>query len=164
MFSKLQNRGIIMNEKNNERAKKMSFASIYPLYVEKVVRKNRTQEELDAVLSWLTGYTQKGLIEQINKGATLTEFIEASPLFTPKAHLITGVICGIRVEEMTDPLMQKSPVEVKFINKVSKYKEPFRSIYFKLHEIIMSDRLDLQPSFMYGTSMKLTKRLKKNKE
>jgi|SRR5690606_11535573 len=122
MFSKLQNRGIIMNEKNNERAKKMSFASIYPLYVEKVVRKNRTQEELDAVLSWLTGYTQKGLIEQINKGATLTEFIEASPLFTPKAHLITGVICGIRVEEMTDPLMQKIRYMDKVVDELAKGK------------------------------------------
>lgn len=111
-----------MNEKNNERAKKMSFASIYPLYVEKVVRKNRTQEELDAVLSWLTGYTQKGLIEQINKGATLTEFIEASPLFTPKAHLITGVICGIRVEEMTDPLMQKIRYMDKVVDELAKGK------------------------------------------
>jgi|SRR5690606_17400777 len=103
-----------MNDKNNERAKKMSFASIYPLYIDKVTRKNRTQEELDQVLCWLTGYTKKGLIDQIEKGVTLTQFFEEAPLFTPKAHLITGVICGIRVEEMTDPLMQK----IRYMDKV----------------------------------------------
>lgn len=100
--------------KSNERVYKMSFARIYPLYITKIERKGRTKAELDEVLRWLTGYTQKGLESQIKKEADLQTFFAKAPKLNPARPLITGVICGVRIEEITDPLMR----EVRYMDKV----------------------------------------------
>jgi len=90
-----------------------SFASIYPLYIAKVERKGRTKAELDEVIEWLTGFDDAALQHQIDEGATLTDFF-ADARMNPAAGLITGVICGVRVEEIEDPLMQK----IRYLDKV----------------------------------------------
>lgn len=90
----------------NQRVFKMTFASVYPLYVDKVVRKGRTEEELREVISWLTGFDGAGIDEQIATETTFEQFFERAQL-TPAASLITGVICGVKVQEIEDPLMQK---------------------------------------------------------
>ncbi|HKX24162.1 MAG TPA: DUF2200 domain-containing protein [Candidatus Saccharimonadales bacterium] len=92
---------------------RISFASVYPLYIEKVEKKGRTKAELDKVLCWLTGYSQTQLETQIAKQVTLeTFFAEAKP--NPSRRLITGMICGVRVEEIEEPLMQ----EIRYMDKV----------------------------------------------
>lgn len=92
----------------------MSFASIYPLYKTKVEKKGRTKEELDKVLRWLTGYTQKGLESQIAKKTTLEAFFGKAPQLNADRKLITGVICGVRIEEIVEPLMK----EIRYMDKV----------------------------------------------
>lgn len=101
----------------------MSFASIYPLYVTKVMKKNRTQEELDTVLMWLTGYSESGLLEQIERKTTLKEFFAEVPELNPNVGLIKGVICGYRVEEIEDPLMQKIRYMDKLVDELAKGKK-----------------------------------------
>ncbi len=91
----------------NHRIFTTSFTSVYPHYVTKAERKGRTKEELDEVLRWLTGYTKAGLAKQIEKRTSMREFFEKAPKLNPNASLITGVVCGIRVENIEDPLMQK---------------------------------------------------------
>lgn len=85
----------------------MPFAKIYPLYVRKAEKKGRTREEVDTVICWLTGYDKEGLQEQINRGVDFETFFAEAPEINPNAHKITGVICGVRVEEIDDPMMQK---------------------------------------------------------
>jgi hypothetical protein len=85
----------------------MSFASIYPLYVKKVERKGRTAEEVDAVIAWLTGYAGKSLQRAIDSKVDLETFFAEAPRMNSNAELITGVVCGVRVEDVDDPLMQK---------------------------------------------------------
>jgi len=92
---------------------KMTFASVYPHYVTKVERKGRTQEELHQVIEWLTGYDEKKLQELINKKVTFEEFFQQATL-NPNAHLITGVICGYRIEDIENPLTQ----QVRYLDKV----------------------------------------------
>ncbi len=84
----------------------MSFASVYPLYVAKVERKGRTQAELDEVIAWLTGFDAAALARHIDAGTTLEEFFADAHL-NPDAALITGTVCGVRVQDVDDPLMQK---------------------------------------------------------
>lgn len=84
----------------------MSFASVYPLYVAKVERKGRTQAELDEVIAWLTGFDAAALARHIDAGTTFEEFFEDARL-NPSATLITGTVCGVRVQDVDDPLMQK---------------------------------------------------------
>lgn len=84
----------------------MSFASVYPLYVAKVERKGRTQAELDEVIAWLTGFDAVALARHIEAGTTFEEFFEDARL-NPSATLITGTVCGVRVQDVDDPLMQK---------------------------------------------------------
>lgn len=91
----------------------MAFGKIYPLYVQKVERKGRTTAELDEVLCWFTGFDQEQLQHHVEAGTTLREFFDAAPL-NPNASLITGVVCGVRVENIEDPLMQK----IRFMDKV----------------------------------------------
>ena len=100
----------------------MPFASIYPLYVQKVARKGRSKEELDSVLQWLTGYDQAGLLAQIESGASLEAFFAQAPRMNPAAPLIKGLICGIRVEEIEDPLMQKIRWMDKLVDELAKGK------------------------------------------
>lgn len=98
----------------------ISFASIYPLYVEKVERKGRSTDELDQVISWLTGYDSAGLGTAIASGIDLETFFTQAPAFNPNAALIKGVICGHRVEEIEDPLMQKIRYLDKLVDELAK--------------------------------------------
>jgi hypothetical protein len=98
------------------------FANIYPLYVQKAEGKNRTKEEVDQVLRWLTGYTQAGLKKQIERENDLETFFAQAPAINPNSSLIKGVVCGIRVEEIEDPLMQKIRYMDKLIDELAKGK------------------------------------------
>ena len=101
----------------------MSFAGVYPHYVKKAETKGRTKEELDEVIRWLTGYTKAGLAKQIDKRTSFREFFEKAPKFNPNAALIKGVVCGIRVEDIEDPLMQKIRYLDKLIDELAKGKK-----------------------------------------
>ena len=111
-----------MNNKNNERVFGYTFASIYPMYIEKAERKNRTKKEVDQVICWLTGYTQAGLQQQIKKGNDLKTFFAQAPAMNPNASLITGVVCGVRVQEIEDPLMKKIRYLDKLVDELAKGK------------------------------------------
>jgi len=101
----------------------MSFASIYPLYVKKVEKKSRTKEELDQVISWLTGYDAAGLEKVIADKIDLQTFFARAPAMNPKASLIKGLICGYRVEEIEDPLMQQIRYMDKLVDELAKGKK-----------------------------------------
>ena len=113
-----------MNNSNthNQRIAKMTFASIYPMYLEKVEKKGRTKEELHQVIEWLTDFDKKKLQELIKEEATFETFFERASL-NPNAHLITGVICGYRVEEIEDPLTQKARYLDKLVDELAKGKK-----------------------------------------
>jgi hypothetical protein len=106
---------------NNTRVYKISFAGVYPMYVQKVEKKGRTKEELDTVLCWLTGYTEKTLQKQIEKKVDLETFFAEAKL-NPNASKITGVICGYRIEEIEDPLMKKIRYMDKLVDELAKGK------------------------------------------
>jgi hypothetical protein len=97
----------------------MTFASIYPMYIEKVEKKGRTKEELHQVIEWLTDFDTKKLQELINENATFETFFQQASL-NPNAHLITGVICGYRVEEIKDPLTQQVRYLDKLVDELAK--------------------------------------------
>lgn len=99
-----------------------AFAKVYPLYVQKAERKNRTKAEVDEVIRWLTGYDQAGLEQQIEQSATIKQFFAQAPAWHPNAALIKGVVCGVRVEEVEDPLMQKIRYLDKLIDELAKGK------------------------------------------
>jgi len=101
----------------------MPFARIYPLYVEKVERKGRTTAELDEVIRWLTGYDEAGLARAIDEGVDLETFFAQAPAMNPNASLITGVICGVRVEEIADPLMQQVRWLDKLVDELARGKK-----------------------------------------
>jgi hypothetical protein len=101
---------------------KMPFAKVYPLYVQKAERKNRTKAEVDEIICWLTGYTQAGLKKQIAKESDFATFFEQAPAMHPNCSLIKGVVCGVRVEEVEDPLMQKIRYMDKLIDELAKGK------------------------------------------
>jgi len=100
----------------------MKFAKIYPLYVAKAERKNRTKEEVDQIICWLTGYDQAGLERQIDLENDIQTFFTEAPAIHPNSSLITGVVCGVRVEDITDPLMQKIRHLDKLIDELAKGK------------------------------------------
>jgi len=100
----------------------MAFAKVYPMYVQKAARKTRTKEEVDQIICWLTGYDQKGLDQQIEQGCDIETFFSQAPAFHPNSSLIKGVVCGIRVEEIEDPLMQKIRYLDKLIDELAKGK------------------------------------------
>jgi hypothetical protein len=108
--------------KQQHRIYSISFASVYPLYIAKVEKKGRKKAELDEVLRWLTGYSQKGLEAQIKKKTTLEAFFAEAPKLNPARTLITGVICGVRVEEIDDPLMQVIRYMDKLVDELAKGK------------------------------------------
>jgi hypothetical protein len=108
--------------KNDHRFAAMKFSKVYPLYVAKVVRKNRTQAEVDQVISWLTGYSPAEIQQQISKDSDFQTFFDEAPAFHPNSALITGVICGVRVEEITDSLVQKVRYLDKLIDELAKGK------------------------------------------
>ena len=98
----------------------MAFARVYPLYVQKAERKNRTKAEVDRIIRWLTGYDQAGLQLQIEQGNDLETFFAQAPAMNPDSALIKGVVCGVRVEEIDDPLMQRIRCLDKLIDELAK--------------------------------------------
>jgi hypothetical protein len=98
------------------------FAKVYPLYIQKAERKNRTKEEVDQIICWLTGYDQAGLQQQIEQENDLETFFAQAPGIHPNSALIKGVVCGVRVEEIEDPLMQKIRYLDKLIDELAKGK------------------------------------------
>lgn len=104
---------------HNERIANMTFASVYPLYVTKVEKKGRTKEELHEVIQWLTGFNEKKLQELIKEKVTFKTFFERATL-NPNAHLITGLICGYRVEEIENPLTQQARYLDKLVDELAK--------------------------------------------
>ena len=100
----------------------MPFAKVYPLYVQKAERKKRTKKEVDQIISWLTGYTQAGLQKQIKLESDFETFFAEAPALNPKRTLIKGVVCGVRVEEVEDPLMRKIRYLDKLIDELAKGK------------------------------------------
>ena len=111
-----------MNNKSNHRIFSMKIANVYPLYVQKAERKNRTKEEVDQTICWLTGYSQAGLRQQIKQGNDLEAFFAQAPAMNPNRSLIKGVVCGVRVEELDDPLMQNIRYLDKLIDELAKGK------------------------------------------
>ncbi len=107
---------------DNTRVFKMSFAGVYPHYINKVEKKGRTKEELDTVIFWLTGYNQKSLQKHIDKKTDFETFFAQAPQINPNASKITGVICGYRVEEIEDKLMQKIRYLDKLVDELAKGK------------------------------------------
>ena len=107
---------------DNTRAFKMTFASVYPLYIKKAERKGRAKEEVDTIIYWLTGYTPEGLQEQLNNKNSFETFFAQAPQLNPNVSKITGVICGYRVEEIEDKLMQKIRYLDKLVDELAKGK------------------------------------------
>lgn len=102
------------SKKPRHRIYTMIFAKVYPYYIAKAERKGRTKAEVDEIIRWLTGYTQKGLEAQLKRQADFETFFGQAPRKNPKRKLITGVICGVRIEEIEDPLMR----EVRYLDKL----------------------------------------------
>ncbi|THD32475.1 DUF2200 domain-containing protein [Flavobacterium lindanitolerans] len=107
---------------NNTRIYKMSFASVYPHYIQKVEKKGRTKEELDTVIFWLTGYDEKSLQQVIEQKTDFETFFAKAPQINPNVSKITGVICGYRVEDIEDKLMQQIRYLDKLVDELAKGK------------------------------------------
>lgn len=101
----------------------MSFARVYPLYVQKAERKGRTREEVDAVVAWLTGYSGEGLQRAIEAGVDLDTFFAQAPRMQPNADRVTGVVCGVRVETVEDPRMRQIRILDKLVDELAKGKK-----------------------------------------
>ena len=106
---------------HDERMAKMTFASVYPLYVAKIERKGRTKEELHQVIEWLTGFDEKKLQELINEQVTFETFFERATL-NPKASLITGLVCGYRIEEIENQITKQVRYLDKLVDELAKAK------------------------------------------
>lgn len=105
---------------NTHRIFKMSFASVYPHYLQKAEKKGRTKQEVDEVICWLTGYSPQALAKQIEAGKDVETFFNEAPSFHPNADQITGVICGVRIEAIEDPLMRKIRCLDKLVDELAK--------------------------------------------
>ena len=103
-----------------DRIFRMSFAGVYPLYVQKAERKGRKKEEVDELICWLTGYTPATLADQIKRRTDLETFFREAPALHPNASKITGVVCGVRIEAIKDPLMQKIRYMDKLVDELAK--------------------------------------------
>jgi len=110
---------MIATPEHNERIAKMNFASVYPHYVTKIEKKGRTKDELHEIIEWLTGYNSKKLIELIDARVTFDVFFQNAEL-NPNAHLITGTICGYRIEEIDNPLTRQVRYLDKLVDELSK--------------------------------------------
>mgnify|MGYP001302960490 FL=1 len=106
----------------NEIIFKMAFSKVYPMYVQKAEKKGRTKEEVDEIICWLTGYDRKTLQEQLDREVDFDTFFAEAPQINPNAQKITGVICGVRVEQIEDPLMQRIRWLDKLIDELAKGK------------------------------------------
>jgi hypothetical protein len=98
------------------------FSTVYPMYVQKAQRKRRTQEEVDRTICWLTGYDQAGLQRQLERNIDFETFFAQAPAMNPSCSLIKGVVCGVRVEEVADPLMKKIRLLDKLVDELAKGK------------------------------------------
>lgn len=107
---------------DNTRVYRMSFAGVYPMYIQKAEKKGRTKAEVDAIIFWLTGYNKQTLQKQIDRKTDLETFFAQAPAMNPNVSKITGVICGYRVEEIEDKLMQKIRYLDKLIDELAKGK------------------------------------------
>ena len=105
---------------DDQRVFKMSFASVYPLYVQKAERKGRTKQEVDEVICWLTGYSPKALATQITQRKDFETFFSEAPSLHPNASKITGVVCGVRIEDIENPLMRKIRYLDKLVDELAK--------------------------------------------
>jgi hypothetical protein len=110
-------------EQNMRRVYKMSFASVYPLYIEKVEKKGRTKTEVDEIICWLTGYSQKELENHLEKQTDFETFFTKAPQLNPSRVLIKGVICGVRLEEIKEPTMREIRYLDKLIDELAKGRE-----------------------------------------
>ena len=110
------------SDAQNKRIANMTFASVYPLYIEKVEKKGRTKDELHQVITWLTNFGQEKLQELIQENATFETFFQQASL-NPHAHLIAGVICGVRVEEIENPLTQQVRYLDKLVDELARGKK-----------------------------------------
>lgn len=99
---------------------KLLFSSVYPLYIQKAAKKGRTKAEVDAVIFWLTGYNEKTLQQQVDKKSDFETFFAEAPQINPNASKITGVICGYRVEEIEDKLIQQIRYLDKLVDELAK--------------------------------------------
>lgn len=99
---------------NNHRIYTTSVASVYPYYVAKAEKKNRTKAEVDEIICWLTGYSQKELVAELEKQTDFETFFAQAPKLNPLRKLITGIVCGVRVEDITEPTMQ----EIRYLDKL----------------------------------------------
>jgi hypothetical protein len=106
----------------NHRIYTTPFSKVYPMYVQKAERKNRTKQEVDQILCWLTGYSPSQLRQQLAKESDFSTFFAEAPAINPKVSLIKGVVCGVRVEEVTHPLMRKIRYLDKLIDELAKGK------------------------------------------
>lgn len=106
----------------NDRVFAIKFAKVYPLYVQKAERKNRTKDEVDRIICWLTGYSRAELRKQIQGESDFRTFFARAPAIHPNSSLIKGVVCGVRVEEVEDPLMRKIRYLDKLIDELAKGK------------------------------------------
>jgi hypothetical protein len=102
---------------------RMAFASVYPLYVQKAEKKGRTREEVDAIIAWLTGYDAAQLAHALDNRVDFETFFREAPRLNPNVGLITGVVCGVRVEDVADPLMQKIRYLDKLIDELARGKK-----------------------------------------
>ncbi len=100
----------------------MSFSSVYPYYIAKAEKKSRTKEDVDTIIKWLTGYSQEKFQEQLDQSVDFQTFFEEAPQLNPNANKITGVICGYRVEDIEDKLMQKIRYLDKLVDELAKGK------------------------------------------
>lgn len=105
-----------------DRALALKFSGVYPLYVQKALRKDRTRDEVDELIRWLTGYDQAGLRRQIENQSSFETFFDEAPAFNPRSSLIKGVVCGVRVEDIENPLMRKIRYLDKLIDELAKGK------------------------------------------
>lgn len=112
-----------MKRNNDQRFYEMSIGKVYPLYITKVERKGRTKSEVDEIIRWLTGYSQETFDSQIAKETSFERFFKEAPKMNPGRHLIKGVICGIRVEDIEDPIIQEVRYLDKLIDELAKGKK-----------------------------------------
>jgi len=111
------------DKKTLKRVHEMSFAKVYPMYIAKAEKKGRSQQEVDTIIKWMTGHKQKGLESQIKKETSFKTFFETAPKLNPSRKLIIGVVCGVRVEDVKDPIMKEVRYLDKLIDELAKGKE-----------------------------------------
>lgn len=109
-----------MNDKNLQRIYSLTFASVYPLYIQKVERKGQPREAVDQVITWLTGYSPEAIDSQVKANCTFETFFDQAPQLNPRAELIKGTICGVKIEEIEDPLYKKIRYLDKLVDEVAK--------------------------------------------